>query len=185
MIRISLRILLLGILLIVLQACRSISAEERPFEHDEFAFTIPAGWETMEEVWDRPFQPDENYYGLGLQEQVMIQYPAEQGKGAMFFAVASSPLAAGENLETRFEQAYESAIPEIEQESSRSYQQDDYQVLEKIYRRPWGEPWWKFRDIWFQKDNMIYVLSFHASPNAFDSGEEIFSTIRNSFQLKD
>jgi len=56
---------------------------------------------------------------------------------------------------------------------------------EITYNRPWGEPWWKFQDIWLEKDNVIYVLSFHAPPTSFDTYNDVFEQILESFQFKD
>ena len=64
-------------------------------EAERFTFTIPADWQTMEEVWDRPAALEDDYYGLGLQEQVMIQYPPEQGQGKAFFARGVIPAGGG------------------------------------------------------------------------------------------
>jgi hypothetical protein len=174
-----------GLLLALSAACGSISSEARPFETEHFTFTIPAGWQTMAEVWDRPAAPEDDYYGLGLQEQVMIQYPPEQRQGKAFFAVASSPLAEGETLEGRFTQAYQLAVPEIEEASQASFALGDHSGYEITYRRPWGEPWWNFRDIWLEKEGVIYVLSFHATPGSFDSYAETLDQILESFSFKE
>ena len=174
-----------GLLLILSAACDSVSAEARPFEAERFTFTIPAGWQTMQEVWDRPASAEDDYYGLGLLEQVMIQHPPVQGQGKAFFAVASSPLAEGETLEGRFTQAYQLAVPEIEDASQASFELGDYAGFEITYRRPWGEPWWQFRDLWLEKDGVIYLLSFHAAPGAFDSYAETLDEILHSFSFND
>ena len=174
----------LGFLLIVSQACDLIPTQPRTFENERISFTIPAGWQTMAEVWDRPAVLEEDYYGLGLQEQVMIQYPPEQGQGKAFFAVALSPLAEGETLDGRFTQAYQLAVPEIEEASQASFALGDHSGYEITYRRPWGEPWWNFRDIWLEKEGVIYVLSFHATPGSFDSYGETLDQILESFSFK-
>lgn len=175
---------LLGVVLLVTLACRLGQAQARTYENEALAFTIPSGWQKMEEVWDRPAQPEKDFYRLGVQELVMIQYPPEQGEGQVFFAVASSPLAQGEDLETRFTQAYAGAVPEIEDAVSQPFALDGLAGFEITYRRPWGEPWWQFRDIWLEKDAVIYVLSFHASPNSFDTYTDTFEQILESVQFK-
>ena len=173
-----------GFLLVMSLACRLTPTEARTFENEIITFTIPAGWQTMDEVWDRPASPEE-YYGLGVQELVMIQYPPNPGQGKVFFAVASSPLADGQNLESRFTQAYQMAVPEIENVSKKMFEQGELSGYEITYKRPWGEPWWQFRDIWLEKDAVIYVLSFHASPNSFETYSDTFNQILGSFQFKD
>jgi len=165
-------------------ACRLTSPKARTYEHEAFTFTIPAGWQTSEEVFGEPTAPRE-YDGLGVQELVMIQYPAGQGKGKAFFAVAASPLAEGQSLEARFTQAYQTALPELREVSTRSFEQGNLSGYEITYMRPWGEPWWQFRDIWLEKDGVIYVLSFHALPDSFSACSEAFEQILGSFQFKD
>jgi hypothetical protein len=178
-------VLSIGFLLVLSVGCDLVSPQARSFENETVAFTIPAGWQTMEEVWDRPATLDKDYYGLGLPELVMIQYPPEQGAGKVFFAVASAPLAEGEDLESRFNQAYALAVPEIEELSRQPYALGELSGYEITYRRPWGEPWWNFRDIWLEKDGVIYLLSFHATPNSFETYKDTFEEIIASVIIKD
>ena len=90
------------ILFLASLACRLAPQQARSYEHEAFSFTIPSGWQTLEEVWGRPAQAGKDFYGLGVAELVMIQYPAQKGQGEVYFAVASAPLAQGEDLQTRF-----------------------------------------------------------------------------------
>lgn len=157
----------------------------RVFETEAFSFIIPPGWATGEEVWGESAATGRDYYGLGVQEVVMIQYPAEPGRGQAFFAVASAPLGTGEDLEARFTEAYRSAVPEIVDASTRPFEQGALTGYEITYRRPWGEPWWQFRDIWLEREGTVYVLSFHASPHTFANYAETFERIIASFRFKD
>jgi hypothetical protein len=156
----------------------------RVFENEKFSFTIPSGWKTQEEVWGKPMPSDADYYGLGLTTLITIQYPSGQGKGRAFFSVASSPLAGGVDLEGRFTSAYKSPIPEIKEVSRGPYDQNGLPGFEITYDRLWGEPWWRFHDIWLEKDAVIYMLSFHSSPNSFDSYSDPFNKIVASFSFK-
>ncbi|MGC8873619.1 MAG: hypothetical protein ACP5SI_04110 [Chloroflexia bacterium] len=127
---------LLGCFAAVLAACVTPS-QPRIFEHEAFVFTIPAGWQTMEELSQRPSAPGQEYYGLGVQEIVMIQSPASPGKGKAFFAVAFAPLDDGENLEARFRKAYENAVPELRDLSEQRFQRGTLSGYEVTYlRRP-------------------------------------------------
>lgn len=174
------RMLIVFLLLAILAGCQpaeaadvaaatpAASTQGRLYEHADFSFTIPAGWATKEEVWERPVQPGADFYALGVGEVITIQYPAQKGEGKAFFSVASAPLAAGEDLESRFRQAYEAAVPEIKDAVEQEFEFAAGSGYEIRYRRPWGEPWWQFRDIWLEKDGVVYVLSFHAAPAAFD-----------------
>ena len=158
----------------------------RPFENEKFSFTIPAGWQTMEELWQQPQDQERDYYALGVEEIIMITSAREQADGpySVYFAVASSPLASGTDLDTRFHQTYDLLIPELREVSQQKFDNGTLSGLEITYQRPWGEPWWQFRDLWVEKDAVIYVLSFHASPNDFEQDQDDFDLILNSFKFK-
>lgn len=93
-------------------------------------------------------------------------------------------IAAGTDLETRFEQTYNPLIPDLREVSQAGFDQGGLTGFEISYQRPWGEPWWQFRDIWLEKGAMIYVLSFHAPPAAFDKYRDDFDLILKSFNFR-
>ncbi|MEM2126391.1 MAG: hypothetical protein QXQ53_08355 [Candidatus Methanosuratincola sp.] len=179
------KVILFGLLLILLLTGCWPSGRARVFEHEAFTFEIPAGWKTKGEVWGQSASTGGEYKGLGVREIVTIQYPARRRRGEAFFTVASSPLAEGENLESRFARAYEGAVPEIVDAVQRPFERGELSGYEITYRRPWGEPWWQFRDIWLEKEGVVYVLSFRASPYAFEEYSETFQGILESFRFRD
>ncbi len=156
------------------------------FENEEFSFTIPAGWQTMEELWERPRELGRDYYALGLEEIIMITNAQVQVDGpfSAYFAIASSPLAGGTDLETRFHQTYDPLLPDLREASQQKFDNGALSGFEIAYQRPWGEPWWQFHDIWIEKDAVIYVLSFHATPNDFKQHQDDFDLILKSFGFK-
>lgn len=156
------------------------------FENEQFSFTIPAGWQTMEELWGEQHVAEKNYYGLGLEELMMITNARVQADGtySTYFAVASSPLAGGTDLETRFHQTYDPLIPDLRDVSQQEFDSGTLSGLEITYQRPWGEPWWQFRDIWMERNAVIYVLSFHGSQNDFETYKDDFDLILQSFNFK-
>jgi hypothetical protein len=191
------KLILSGILLIGTLSCQLltmnqqstetvvVSTEARSYENDSFGFTIPAGWQTFEEVWGRPVESQKDYYGLGLITVITVQYPPGKGEGKAFFSVATSPLQAGEELESRFNSAYENAVPEIEDASRQPYEQSSIAGFEIRYKRPWGEPWWQFQDVWLENKGVIYLLSFHSAPNRFESYTEDLNLMMESFYFKE
>ena len=140
----------------------------------------------MEELWGRPQDVGRDYYALGVEEIMMITSARVQGDGtySSYFAVASSPLAGGTDLETRFHQTYDPLIPDLRDVSQQKFNNVTLSGFEITYQRPWGEPWWQFRDIWVEKDAVIYVLSFHGSPNDFEKYKDDFGQILQSFNFK-
>lgn len=171
-------------LLLILTACSSSDLDQNLYETDEFTFAIPDNWKTMQQVWGDDAVSGQEYKDLGVNEIITIQYPDGKGKGKVFFTVASAQLEPGENLETFISSVYQSTSPEIEEASQSNYDNGDLTGYEWVYKRPWGEPYWKFRDVWLEKDGSIYLLSFRSSPNSFDSNMELSNTILKSFQLK-
>ncbi len=164
-------------------SCTSAMAN-RLYQNEAFIFSIPQGWKTMEEIFGHSAS-SRDYYGLGVREIVMIQHPPLKGKGKAFFAVASSPMEQNEDLETRFKRAYTKARPEMRNVSTRRFEKGELSGYEITYVRPWGTPWWRFRDIWVERDGMIYLLSFHASPESFESYSQTFEEILGSFKFEE
>jgi len=179
------RVFVLFTCLLFLSLACGFSADARTFEGEEFSFIIPAGWKTAQEIWGDSAVSGQEYKGLGVQEVVSIQYPAKKGKGNTFFVVAVSPLEGGQTLASRFNAAYEDPLPEIREESRGVFEQGGFSGFEITYERPWGEPWWKFRDVWLQKDGSIYVLSFYCSAASFDANQAVFEGILASFQFSE
>jgi|YNPBryantNP2012_1023418.scaffolds.fasta_scaffold01527_9 hypothetical protein len=170
-------LLLTGVLLIVMIECVLSPSRETVFETERFRFTVPAGWGIT--------QNGRAFYNLGLTEVVMIHDHARLADSSIFFAVATSPLAGGAGLEERFTRAYQTTEPKIVEISRQPFARGGLSGYEIIYKRPWGEPWWQFRDIWLEKDGVIYVLSFHTSPFSFAEHQPINDQIVDSFSFKD
>ncbi len=111
----------------------------------------------------------------------MVTSARRQGQAGVYFAVASAPLPEGLSLEDVYRQTYDPLIDELRDVSEGTTIVDGLSGFEINYQRPWGEPWWRFRDLWLEKDGVIYVLSFHAPPGAFDDHQEEFTEILDSF----
>ncbi len=148
-------------------------------------FTIPAGWRIILETADLTAQPDNDYYGLGVKPYIVIEQSSQTGPGSLYFTIAISPLAEGETLESRYNQAYEGAIPEPEKITEQVIDLNNTSGYEIKYERPWGEPWWKFDDVWMEKEGLIYVLSFRGSPSSFNSTMETRNLLIASFHFEE
>ncbi len=153
------------------------SLEERLYEEEAFSFTIPAGWGMTAREGE--------YYDLGMQEKFTAHNAPLITDSGAFFTLSTAPLAEGEDLESRIASAYAVQMTGIEDLAQQPYERDGLSGYEATYRRPWGEPWWRFRDIWFEKDGTSYLLSFSSSPYSFDSNAEVFDAILGSFRFND
>jgi TolB protein len=179
-------IILLGILLVVTLSCRFTSSDfqasktpefvtkEGIYENDVFNFTIPEGWGLT--------LSDGEYYDLGVVENITLHNDSLSTKSVAFFTIASAPLSNGETIESLFNQAYKKG-PQIENTVTNPFERDALSGVEITYDRPWGEPWWRFHDIWLENDGVVYVLSFHAYPNVFDTHAPTFDSILDSFSF--
>ena len=172
------------ILLALTLSCSITPSKANIIDNEYFSFNIPDGWKTKEEVFGEQAVTGQEFKGLGVQELAFIQYPAGKGKGKAFFVVASSPMVAGEDLLSRFTRVYQSADPEIEDLSQTSFEKEALSGYEITYRRPWGEPWYQFRDVWLEHNGMVFVLSFYAAPGKLDIYNEPYHQILDSFQFK-
>lgn len=163
-------------------SCKLFSSSSHHYDNPAFSFDYPSDWQTMENLWGFQ-QLDENYYGLGLQEIIMITSVQKKGDFGAYFAVATKALPEGESLEMVFHQTYKQIEGEMREVSETTTTINGYPTLGMNYERPWGEPWWQFRDLWLEKDNTIYVLSFHCL-GATEKYQEDLDLILNSFLFK-
>jgi hypothetical protein len=177
----ELKIPLLGVLLVTAMACSIFSPgtqteEESTYENEDFSVTIPAGWGMM------LFGGE--YYDLGMEMIVTIHDNPIAIWSKIYFTVASSPLEAGDDLESRFTQTYELVSP-MEEVSRQAFEREPYSGFEILYAFPYGEGWWKFHDIWLENDEVIYMLSFRTRANDSEDYSAIFEQIMNSFRFKE
>jgi hypothetical protein len=180
----TLRIGLLCTLLFLSLSCKLLSGQPQPqYDNPAYSFTYPKTWQTMADLFPQ-YQAGREYYGLGLSETVMVTSARKQGESGAYFAVASAPLPAGSNLESAYRHAYAPIMGQLRQVSESAVEAAGQPGFEIRYKRPWGEPWWQFRELWLEKDGVIYLLSFHAAPGGFDDMQEDFDAILDSFTFK-
>jgi hypothetical protein len=146
----------------------------------EFTFDYPTDWQPMSDLWPN-YLPEDNYKNLGLAELVAVTSVHEQGGAGIWFVVAKRSLN-GSELKAFIDQTYAQTVPEIEGLSTSTAETGAWVGLEYRYRRPWGEPWWEFRDIWFEKEGSAYLLSFHAYD--LTEYEGAMQTVLDSFTFK-
>lgn len=113
----------------------------------------------------------------------MITSVQKKGDFGAYFTVASKPLPEGKSLEEVFRDTYDQIEGEMREVSESTTSINGVQAFEMNYERPWGEPWWQFRDWWLEKDKTIYVLSFHCLGSS-EKYQEDLDYILNSFRIK-
>jgi hypothetical protein len=131
------------------------------YDHPNFDFSIPSNWQLMSDLW-QDYQVRQDYYGLGLEEIVTFTSAQKQGEMGAYFSVAAIQIPQGSSLEKQYHLSYDRFLNEFRELAETESSLHDMTGLEISYRRPWGEPWWEFRDLWFEKDGSAYLLSFHA-----------------------
>lgn len=161
------KLLFCGFLLVLTQSCNSmgtniqvtetpeLSTKESIYQNDVFSFTIPKGW-VMEES-------EGEYYDLGVAKNITAHKESLATESNAFFSIASAALLDGESIESRFSQAYQKG-PQIENAVINPFERDTLSGIEVIYDRPWGEPWWKFHDIWLEKMGLFMYFLFMLIP---------------------
>ncbi len=154
------------------------------YQGENFSFQYPESWQTMAELWEDRYQPGREYYQLGVNEIIMVTSVREQGGSGVWFAVASTPLAGTIDLEFVARQTYKPIMDDLQDYSESRVTIAGVDGFEVSYRRPWGEPWWQFRDIWLANNSELYVLSFHAYPSGFETYQEDMDFILSGFAFK-
>jgi hypothetical protein len=166
--------ILAGIFIFVTLACSFFSPKTDFFENDAFSFRIPKDW-----LWGGD---DEKHFGTA-QRIVGIRNP--QGLLAQAtFTIVTFPLTGGTQSGTLFSQVYEELVPNND-ESKKEFNQGGLSGFELSYSHPNGEAIWAYRDIWLEKDSVLYVLSFRACCNSYDTYANTFDQILNSFRFKE
>lgn len=154
------------------------------YNDSDFSFQYPETWQTMADLWGDRYQPDQEYYQLGVNELITVTSVQKQGESGAWFAVAFAPLEGAIDLESVARETYAPFMDTLQDYAERNTTVAGMDGFEVTYKRPWGEPWWQFRDIWLVHDSALYVLSFHTYPNSFDSFQKDFEFILNSFAWK-
>lgn len=133
----------------------------RSFSHAEFRFDYPPSWQTMSELWGT-YELKDDYYGLGAQQLAALTSVRKRGESGVWFTVAKKPLMAT-SLSEMVETMYAQLVPEATELQQSTIELAGQPAIAFRYRRPWGEPWWEFYDVWVENNEFAYLLSFHAS----------------------
>jgi len=115
----------------------------------------------MAELWGT-YELQKDYYGLGAEELAALTSVRKKGQSGVWFSVAKKPLM-GNALSELGESLYAQVVPAVVELQHSTAELGGQPAIAFRYRRPWGEPWWEFYDLWVEKNGVAYLLSFHAS----------------------
>jgi hypothetical protein len=177
------KIYLITVVLALASGC-TLSGPSGPqtYENAAFLFQYPESWQTMAKLWGDRYQPGKEYYRLGVSEIITVTSVQKQGESGAWFAVASTPLSGAIDLAYIVNQTYAPFMDELRDYSIDSVTVAGTDGFQVTYRRPWGEPWWQFRDVWLANDSTLYLLSFHAA--SLDKYQQDVDFILNNFSFK-
>lgn len=152
------------------------------FENDEISFDYQGGWRTFAELWPS-YEPS---HDVTLDAEELVGVAVSGFSRSVRIERKELPL--GATLKDVYEQTYKSSwISEYVKSytiSEETTTVDGVTALEKVYKRPHGEPWYQMREVWLEKDGTVYILSCWALPDNFDEAQEEFRLIIGSFHVK-
>jgi hypothetical protein len=149
------------------------------YRSDQFQFEMTPDWKVKEgplatgkTAW--------NYYNLNL--TILVQVYRDQYNATV--TVARREIPAGSTLQQEFSQTYTAIASQIRGDQSSEGGMDGKKALIRMYERPWGEPWIRFKDVWIEKDGWVYVVSLKSGLNPKSPELELMEKVYTSFHLR-
>ena len=146
------------------------------YQNHGFSFHIPEGW-SIHEGSSVQGKNGWNYFQLGL--NILVEIKGSKWQPSV--AITDRDIPAGSSFADVFEETYKDPLPSINKVIDfENVSIDGLPALSKQYNRPWGEPWYTFKDTWVEKNGRIYVINCLVSlnhPEYFQQGcEEIIKS---------
>lgn len=154
------------------QTSKSEQIVQSIYQDENIELKIPDGWSSNTSTGE--------YFDLGLEKLISIQTSAPP---TQYFTVASVRMTDGETLQIKFNQAY-SKGPEIEEVEFIPNDRGTLTGIELKYQRPWGEPRWRFHDLWVEINGSIYVFSYRVYNASYDPQSNIFEELIAGVRIK-
>jgi len=153
----------------------------------EVSFEYPGSWRTVEEIFGKPSgKTREPEFDADILVTVTNAIPSPFGeKYTAWCTLMTRPNREGQDLLSMVNSSY--SILKNYPDSEISLLETSVNgntAVEKVYRRPRGEPWYQVKDVWIEKDNIAYILSCYSNPAEFEKNAEIFIDILNSMTIK-
>jgi hypothetical protein len=157
------------------------------YSDDTIQLAYPSTWKTLDQLFNRPPSKRTNKeFGADILLTVTNAIPDSYGsKYTAWCDLMQKTLVPGETREDMVSSSYSFLKNYTQVDAS---QQDlkiqGVDALEKIYRRPKGEPWYKVRDVWFFLPDIAIVLSCYSHPEDYQGDLEIFTRMQESLRFK-
>jgi hypothetical protein len=150
----------------------------------EIAFDYPDGWQSLSEIWpsyqgghNPEFDADELTGAADTSRSLTQRYTAS-------VIVMTREIPDGASMADVYDQVY-AAMPSVRGSITEgTLTVDGVTAYERIYEHPSGEPWYRIRDIWLERNGRIYILSCRTLPGSFDAAQEDFDAIVASFHVE-
>ncbi len=161
-------------------ACQTGGGSAGHIETDEIAFDYPGGWQppSYQGGHNPEFDADE----LVAVADMSTSTPWERYTTSVEVMMREIP--GGSSLTDVYDQVY-AAMPSVRGPITEgTLTVDGVTAYERIYEHPRGEPWYRIRDIWLERNGRIYILSCRATPGRFDATQAEFDVIIASFRVR-
>ncbi len=155
------------------------------FSGDGFSLRYPADWKPVNEIFGLSPRVSHNSE-FDADEVFSVGEPGEGNvKMGAYCKLLALDLAPEVQMEAAMTNAYAvlDAYPDAEI-MLREIQVNGQAGIEKIYRRPSGEPWYQVRDVWFQRGQRVWILSCWTYPAAFETDVNDFDILLNSLSFQ-
>lgn len=164
-----------------------ITNELTLYSDETLKLTYPSSWKTIDEVFNRPPSKRTNKeFKADVLLTATNAIPDSYGsKYTAWCDLMYRPVLPGESREEMVSSSY-SVLNNYTQidSSQQELKMLGMDALEKIYRRPRGEPWYKVRDVWFFHPEKTIILSCYAHPDDFADNLRTFQQILDSIQFR-
>ncbi|GAP20966.1 hypothetical protein [Leptolinea tardivitalis] len=159
----------------------------RKFEAEGITLKYPDSWKTVDQVSGRPLQTVENKeFHARLLIKMTNAIPSSFGEK---YTAWCDLMEKGFSPNTTTQEAMKDAYTILDNYPDSVLSEQPISIagrnaIEKIYRRPRGEPWYQVRDVWIEDTNRWIILSCYSSPGKFESNNVLFETILNNLEIK-
>jgi len=158
------------------------------YSDDLLQLAYPKSWLTLDEVFNRPSSRIQNKeFGARIILTITNNSPNSYGdKYTAWCDVMDKSLTEGYSRDESMASAYMilKNYPQYKvSETMMTVNGKD--AVEKIYRRPRGEPWYQVRDVWIFGSGKSIILSCYSHPDDYEENLRIFQDILNSIEIKE